>query len=480
MKTLDQLLQNNEAFSSYGNLETEIAHISIDSRTVEKDGLYIAIAGSNSDGHAFIDHAIENGAVAVVCEHLPNEQKKGVTYIQVPNTRETTGYIASAFYDHPSREITLIGVTGTNGKTTVATLVYQFLQLLGKLSAVLSTAGDFFDDKKLEVTRHAPTSIEIVEFNRILRQLVDAGCEYVAFEVSSHALDQGRIAGLDIDVAIYTNLSQDHLDYHKTMENYASAKKKLFDNVTPKAKAVVNIDDSYGKYMVEDTQAEIFYYSVENGKWKVENYNAQGSTLINNDREYHLPLLGTFNIYNTLAAAQALLALGFEEKEVLDHIENLKPITGRAEIVNHPSGVVGVVDYAHTADGLENILTSLQNVLTEDQKLITIIGCGGDRDTTKRKPMADMALKYSDYSIFTSDNPRTEDPEKIIDMMCEGLEESESWTRITDRAEAIAHALGYAQPNDVIVMAGKGHEDYQEINGVKYPFSDKHIFLSIN
>lgn len=478
MKTLNQLLQNIDILDSYGDLGKEISNISIDSRTIEPGGLYIAIKGSEVDGHAFIDSAIEKGATAIVCEYLPTERVEGVSYVQVENSRKATGYIASAFYNNPSRDITILGVTGTNGKTTVATLVYQFLQLLGKSSAVLSTAGDFFNEKKLEVARHAGTSVEVIELNRVLRELVDAGCEYVACEVSSHALDQERTAGVHIDVGIFTNLSQDHLDYHGTMENYAEAKKKLFDQLDPGTKAVINVDDEYGAYMAKDTQADVSLYSLKNGDWKVESYNAQGSVLSIKDKEYRLPLLGAFNIYNALAAARALIALGFSEDEVLGNLHNLKPITGRAEIVNHQSGVTGVVDYAHTPDGLENILASLRDVLTEEQRLVTVIGCGGDRDTTKRKPMAEIALQYSDYSIFTSDNPRSEDPESIIDMMCEGLAESDSWTRISDRREAIAYALEHAQPNDVVLLAGKGHEDYQEINGVKYPFSDREVFLN--
>lgn len=475
MKTLNELLQDITILESRGNLEIGITHISIDSREMEKGSLYIAISGGSHDGHAYIASAIEKGAVAIVCEKIPEHTLENITYIRVENSRMATGHIASAFYNHPSRDIKIIGVTGTNGKTTVATLVYQFLQLLGKSSALFSTAGDYFNKKELEVSRHAGTSVEIIEFNRVLRQLVDAGCEYVACEVSSHALDQERIAGLSIDVGVFTNLSQDHLDYHHTMEAYAAAKKRLFDSLSPESYAIMNLDDKYSEYMSRDIQAQVCTYSLN----QIDScaYTSSGAHMIIDGTEYHLPLIGKFNVYNTLAAIESLVAFGFARKEILQHTHKIQPIKGRAEIVKHPEGITGIVDYAHSPDGLENILTAVRTSMEPGERLITIIGCGGDRDTTKRKPMGDIARMYSDHAIFTSDNPRTENPEHIIDMMCEGLGISEKWTRITNRAEAIACALEHAQPGDVVLMAGKGHEEYQEIMGVKHPFSDREVFL---
>jgi len=478
MKNLNTIIQSFETLETIGDTDVNISYISIDSRDMQDGGLYIAIPGDTVDGHTYINGAIENGAIAVVCQNIPEKKDDSVTYISTVDTRVATGHIASAFYGNPSAEITLVGITGTNGKTTTAILTYQLLQLLSKSSAVLSTAGDFFNGNEFLVHRAAPTSLEIIEFNRVLRQLVDEGCEYCTFEVSSHALDQHRIAGLNMDVGAYTNLSQDHLDYHKTMENYATAKKKLFDLLPAGAHAIMNTDDDYAEFMSRDTKATIHPYGMNQVTDVL--YTTGGVDLTIDNHNYHLPLLGKFNVYNTLAAIESLAAIGFDKKEILKHIKNLQPIAGRAEIAQHPSGITGVIDYAHTADGLENILTALRDVMTDKQRLITVVGCGGDRDTTKRKPMAEMAMRYSDYSIFTSDNPRGENPEDIITMMSEKLEPSEKWTRVTSRADAIAHAIEYATPDDVILIAGKGHETYQEIQGVKHPFSDSDIFLNLS
>ena len=474
---LSILLQAIEPIRVVGSSDKEIRSIAFDSRKVEQGSLFVAQVGTAVDGHTFIDKCVAQGAAAVV---LSDESYmgdvEGVTYILVDNTDRALGLIASEWYGRPSEQLTLVGVTGTNGKTTIATLLYKLVRALGHKAGLLSTVCNYIEDEAVPATHTTPDAIEL---NGLLRRMVDAGCEYAFMEVSSHAIAQQRVAGLDFDGALFTNLTRDHIDYHKTFDNYRDTKKKLFDGLKKTAFAVTNKDDKNGLVMTQNCKAQVTSYSTRT----LADYKAQileegfdGMLLSINGQEVFVPLVGRFNVSNLLCIYGAALCLGFEPMEVLRVLSTLKPVNGRFETIHSPKGWTAIVDYAHTPDAVDNVIQTIREILDNGQKgkLITVIGCGGNRDKGKRPMMAQIAKKGSEQLILTSDNPRDEEPAAILKDMTDGLTEEElrSTLVIEDRAAAIQTACTLAQPGDVILVAGKGHEDYQIIKGVKHHFDD--------
>jgi UDP-N-acetylmuramoyl-L-alanyl-D-glutamate--2,6-diaminopimelate ligase len=463
-----------------GSTEIDITNIQFDSRKVEKGSAFIATRGTASDGHNFISMAIERGAVAVVCEELPTEIAANITYLQVGNSAEALGKMASAWYGFPSTKLKLIGVTGTNGKTTIATLLYNLFSKLGYKTGLLSTVCNYIDGKAIEATHTTPDALAL---NELLQQMLDAGCEYVFMEVSSHAVEQRRIAGLDFDGGIFTNLTRDHIDYHLTFENYLKAKKRFFDELPSDAFALTNADDKNGLVMLQNSKATKYSYSLRSMaefKTKILEHGFEGMLLEINDIEVNVPFIGRFNASNLSAVFGAAILLGQDKMEVLRIISSLHSVSGRFETFHSPTGYTAIVDYAHTPDALTNVISTINQILEGNGRLITVVGCGGNRDKGKRPMMAREAANGSWKSIFTSDNPRFEEPQDILNDMLAGLdpvEKSKSLT-ILDRKEAIRTACALAQAGDVVLVAGKGHEDYQIIHGIKHHFDDREVVKS--
>ena len=487
---LKDIIVNCNLVELKGDKDIEIDKVSFDSREVAPGTLFFAVKGTQTDGHAYIENALDKGASAIVCEQLPKALREKVTYILVDNSAYVLGVAASNFYGNPSRSLKLTGVTGTNGKTTIATLLYRLFTDAGYACGLLSTIENIVDHEVIPSTHTTPDPIEL---NALLRKMVEHGCEYAFMEVSSHAIDQHRIAGLQFAGGIFTNLTHDHLDYHKTMANYRNAKKKFFDDLPANAFALTNLDDKNGAVMLQNTKAHKLGYALKHDadyKGMVLESHFDGMLMKVNGVELYTRLVGGFNASNILAIYGAALALGFDKDELLVEISKLNGANGRFDMVHSDSGIVGIVDYAHTPDALENVLKTINEVKVESGKwkvensplstfhlplIITVVGCGGNRDASKRPEMAAIAVKLSDRVILTSDNPRNEDPEEIIRQMKEGIEPGDlsRVLSITDRREAIRTAVALAQKNDIILLAGKGHEDYQIIKGEKRHFDDK-------
>ena len=480
---IKEILVNCNLLDLVGDKDIDITKVSFDSRDVDSGTLFFAVRGTQTDGHAYIEKAVEQGAIGVVCEKLPKTFKEGVTYIRVDDSAHVLGVAASNFYGNPSKSLKLTGVTGTNGKTTIATLLYRLFTDAGYACGLLSTIENIVDHEVIPSTHTTPDPVEL---NALLRKMVDHGCEYAFMEVSSHAIDQSRIAGLHFAGGIFTNLTHDHLDYHKTMANYRNAKKRFFDDLPSSAFALTNLDDKNGNVMLQNTKAKKLSYALKHDadfKGIVLESHFDGMLMKVNNTELYTRLVGGFNASNILAIYGAAVALGFDKDELLVEISKLHGANGRFDMVHSDCGIVGIVDYAHTPDALENVLKTINEVMktenaqrsTLNAQLITVVGCGGNRDTTKRPEMAAVAAKLSDKVILTSDNPRNEDPDEIIRQMKEGLsaDDMRKVLSITDRREAIRTAVMLAKKGDIILLAGKGHEDYQIIKGEKRHFDDK-------
>lgn len=472
---LKELLLDIKVLASVGNQEPEITGIEFDSRKVAPGYLFVATRGTAADGHDFIAAAIEKGAVAVVCEQMPEQTVNKVAYVRVANSAEALGFLASAWYGYPSSKLTLVGVTGTNGKTTIATLLYQLFRALGNKTGLLSTVCNYVDDLEVEATHTTPDALNL---NALLHQMVEAGCTYAFMEVSSHSVEQGRIAGLKFDGGVFTNLTRDHIDYHLTFENYLKAKKKFFDQLSEDSFALTNADDKNGMVMLQNTKAKKYTYSLRglaDFKTKILEHSFEGMLLDMNDKEVNVSFIGKFNASNLSAVYGAAVLLGADEMETLRIISSLKSVSGRFETLHAPSGFTAIVDYAHTPDALNNVISTINQILQGSGRLITVVGCGGNRDKGKRPMMAREAVDGSWKAILTSDNPRFEDPQEILKDMTDGLDAVQRTKALTivDRREAIKTACALAQPGDVVLIAGKGHENYQIIQGVKHHFDDR-------
>ena len=478
---LNELLKNVESLNIIGDVNVEITGVNIDSRRIEKGHLFVAIPGTVTDGHKFIPKAIELGAAAVLCEIIPEEETAGVTYIKVASTEDAVGKVATLFYGDPSRKLKLVGVTGTNGKTTIATLLYNMFRKFGHKCGLLSTVCNYIEGEAIPADHTTPDPIEL---NRLLAQMVDAGCEYAFMECSSHAIAQKRIGGLKFAGGLFTNLTRDHLDYHKTFENYSDAKKAFFDGLDKDAFAITNADDKNGMIMVQNCKAQVKTYSTRtmaDFKAKIIECHFEGMYLDINGKEVGVQFIGKFNVSNLLAVYGAAVMLGKKPEDILLILSTLKSVNGRLEPIHSPEGYTAIVDYAHTPDALENVLNAIHEVLNGNGKVITVCGAGGNRDKGKRPIMAQEAVKQSDKVIITSDNPRFEEPQDIINDMLAGLDQKQmkKVLSIVDRREAIRTACMLAEKGDVILIAGKGHEDYQEIKGVKHHFDDKEVVKEI-
>ena len=477
MKLLKDILYKAGLVKVAGPTDVEITGITLDSRTVSPGCLFVAIKGAASNGHHFIEFAVADGARAVVCEQMPSELTEGVTYIKVHDSSLALGVIASNYFDNPSQKLHLVGVTGTNGKTTIATLLYKLYRELGYHVGLISTVRNMVDVEIIPSTHTTPDAIAL---NELLQRMVERGCTYCFMEVSSHAIVQNRTSGLVFEGGIFTNLTHDHLDFHKTFDAYLKAKKQFFDNLPASSFALSNADDRNGKVIVQNTKASKKFYSIRSvGEFKcriIEN-SFEGLQLNIDGNDIWCRLVGTFNAYNLLAIYSAAVLLGEEPLNALTVLSKLDPAEGRFDTFRSPSGIIAIVDYAHTPDAILNVLDTLADIRTGKEKIITVIGAGGDRDKTKRPEMACIAAERSDHLILTSDNPRSEDPEEIINQMKNGLKSSDTHKvlAITNRLEAIRTACTLAQPGDIVLVAGKGHEKYQDIKGVKYPFDDKKV-----
>lgn len=476
---IKELLTGAGVLSIEGTAELEIGKICFDSRQVTPGSLFAAVRGTSADGHQFIQKAAETGAVAIVCEEYPAVMQDGVTYIKVENSAEALGVIASNFYGNPSDKLRLTGVTGTNGKTTVATLLFRLFEELGYKAGLISTVENYIHNTVVPSTHTTPDPISL---NQLLAEMVDAGCDYCFMEVSSHAVVQHRISGLKFAGGVFTNLTHDHLDFHKTFRAYLEAKKGFFDGLGKDAFALVNADDKNGAVMLQNTGAWQKTYALKNMgdfKAKIIENELSGLLLDIEGQEVWFKLVGSFNAYNLLAVYGTALLLEQDKAKVLTVLSRLTGAEGRFDYVTAPSGIIGIVDFAHTPDAVQNVLSTIHDIRKGTEQVITIIGCGGDRDKTKRPVMAQVACDWSDKVILTSDNPRSEDPQEIIREMEAGIspENKRKALTITDRREAIKTACHFAKPGDIILLAGKGHEKYQEIKGVKYPFDDKKILI---
>jgi UDP-N-acetylmuramoyl-L-alanyl-D-glutamate--2,6-diaminopimelate ligase len=480
VKLLKDILYKAGIEEVIGSTNVAIENICIDSRQAKKFSLFIAVKGTAVDGHKFIDTAIEQGSLAIICEDLPENLIKEVNYIQVKNSRFAAGVIAANFYDNPSEKLKLVGVTGTNGKTTVTTLLYELFKNLGYKTGLLSTVRNLIDGEVIEATHTTPDPISL---NELLAEMVERGCEYAFMEVSSHALDQHRVAGTEFAGAIFTNISHDHLDYHETFDKYIAAKKMLFDMLPSNAFALTNLDDKNGEVMVQNTKAKIITYglrSMADRKAKILENNLTGLILNIDGQEVITRLIGSFNAYNVLSVYGAAIELKEEKLQILTTLSNLHSPDGRFQFIKTDNNILGIVDYAHTPDALDNVISTIHGLRTGNEKLITLVGCGGDRDKDKRPEMARIAAEGSNKVILTSDNPRSEDPNTIIEDMKVGLDPvlKRKAVSIVDRAEAIRTACMLAEPGDIILVAGKGHEKYQEINGVKHDFDDMEVLTT--
>ncbi len=477
MKNLNNILADIHVINILGNSDIGIAALHFDSRRITKNSLFIATRGTQVDGHTYIEKAIELGATAIICEEFPAETKASVCYIKVTNSQTTLGLLASVWYDHPSKKLKLVGVTGTNGKTTIATLQYELFTQLGYHTGLISTIENKIGDNTIVSTHTTPDALSI---NKLLTDMVEGGCSHCFMEVSSHALDQGRTAGLDFDGAIFTNLTHDHLDYHIDFASYLKAKKIFFDQLKKDAFAITNLDDKNGLVMLQNCKAEKLSYTLKSiGDYKariIEN-QIEGLHLSINNKDVWFRLTGTFNAYNLLAIFASAIQLNEDENEVLSILSNLKSVNGRFEHLVSKNGIIAIIDYAHTPDALLNVLNTIKDIKQANENIITVIGAGGDRDKRKRPEMARIAAMLSKQVILTSDNPRFEDPETIISDMKAGLSDSENLNTlaITNREEAIKTAFLMAKPKDFILIAGKGHETYQDTKGVKQHFDDKEV-----
>ncbi len=481
MMQLDKILAGVKVLKMEGSGKISVSSVVLDSREVSTGALFVAVTGSQTDGHKFIGMAVEKGAVAVVCEVLPEKRAEQVTYIQVGDTSFALGFMASNFFDHPSRSLKLVGVTGTNGKTTIVTLLHRLFLQLGYKAGLLSTIINKVQDREIKTERTTPDAITI---NKVLKEMVDEGCEYAFMEVSSHAVVQERIAGLQFAGAVFTNITHDHLDYHKTFQEYIKAKKKFFDDLPATAFALVNADDRNGEVMLQNTAARKYRFALKtmaDFKGRVLENEIEGLKMRIDDEELYSLLVGGFNASNLLAIYSVARLLGQQKAEVLPVLSTLRGAEGRFEVLRSNAGVTAIVDYAHTPDALKNVLETLKSVRGGDSRLTTVVGAGGDRDKTKRPLMASIAAQLSDRVILTSDNPRTEDPDAILADMMTGIDPVQKrYTMvIRNRSEAIKTAVNLSGKGDIILVAGKGHEKYQEIRGVKYPFDDKKILKEL-
>jgi UDP-N-acetylmuramoyl-L-alanyl-D-glutamate--2,6-diaminopimelate ligase len=479
---LNEVLYGINICSVSGSTEININDLQIDSRKVGPGSCFIAIKGSAIDGHQFINQSIESGAIAIVCEKLPTDLKKNVSYVQVKDAAIAAGMMSHRYYGEPSLKLKLIGVTGTNGKTTIATLLWKLFTTLGYRCGLISTVQNQIGKDVLQATHTTPDAINI---NALLKKMVDTGCSYVFMECSSHAIHQQRIAGLNFTGAIFTNITHDHLDYHQTFDNYIQVKKSWFDHLPASAFAISNADDRRGMVMLQNTLAKKYFYSLKTMaefKGKILENTLAGLHLLVNDADVYFRLIGEFNAYNLLAVYGAAICLGEDKQIVLEKLSSLTGAEGRFEyIVSNKEKIIGIVDYAHTPDALLNVLATIKKLKQGNEHVITVVGCGGNRDKTKRPVMAEVACEYSDKVMFTSDNPRNEDPVQIINEMEKGVSvvQRKKYLSIPDRKEAIKTAISLALPGDIVLLAGKGHEKYQEINGVKHDFDDKKILKEI-
>lgn len=479
MKKLSDILEKLKVQEIKGNTEVIIHQLSQDTReSFPEKTLYFAVRGTQVDGHDLIQEAVNKGAIAIVCERLPIQCDNHVTYVVVSDSKKAMGEMASAFYDNPSEQLQVIAITGTNGKTTTISYIAQLLKSLGKKVLLLSTAGDFFDGKEISIARKAVSSLEVIEFHKLLRTFVNQGAEYCCLEATSHGLDQHRLAGIDIDVALFSNITQDHLDYHKTFEHYVQSKALLFSGLKKEAIVIGNKDSNFFDDMFSKTLAKKVSYGKDNDyadySFSIKKSSLFGTDILLNNDKISVPIIGEFNIYNVILAYITLKEMGYNDKEIQSIISSLKGVPGRLESIPNISNILALVDYAHTPDALENVLKTLKEL--PHKSIITVIGCGGDRDRTKREPMTRIAQELSDIVFYTSDNPRTEDPEQIFDDMKKGVDTTkENYTFLVDREEAIKQAVSCAQPSDIILVAGKGHEDYQIIGTEKKHFDDREM-----
>jgi len=478
---LSLLTQNIRVNIQQGSLETDIQSLCFDSRKAAPGCLFVAQRGTQSDGHAYMTDVAAKGASAIVCEELPAILNPNVTYLLVDDSNEALGLLASNWYGRPSSHLKLVGVTGTNGKTTIATLLYQLFMKLGHKSGLLSTVCNYIDQEELHATHTTPDALAI---NELLARMVEAGCEYAFMEVSSHSIDQRRIAGLQFVGGIFTNITRDHLDYHLTFDNYLKAKTRFFDDLPANAFALTNADDKNGRVMMQNCKASVHDYSVQrmaDFMGKVLESHFEGMQLTINQREVMVQFIGRFNVSNLLAIYGTACLLGQNPETVLLILSTLKPVSGRLEFMRSPSGFLSIVDYAHTPDALKNVLGTINDLIQDQGRVISVVGAGGNRDKGKRPLMAKEALAGSDKVILTSDNPRFEEPQDILNDMLAGVEivDQKRVLTIIDRKEAIRTACMLAQPGDVVLVAGKGHEDYQDVKGVKYPFDDKKVIADV-
>ncbi|RGU37412.1 UDP-N-acetylmuramoyl-L-alanyl-D-glutamate--2,6-diaminopimelate ligase [Alistipes indistinctus] len=473
MRMLDKLLQGVEVRSLVGDGTVAVGRLEFDSRKVVPGTLFFATRGTQADGHAYIPAAAAAGAAAVVCEELPAERPAGVTFVQVPDSTVALGQVASAFYGHPSRRLKLVGVTGTNGKTTTATLLYRMFRRLGYKAGLISTVVYCVDDREIPSTHTTPDSIRL---NAMMAEMVEAGCDYCFMEVSSHSLVQHRTAGLAFVGGIFSNITHDHLDYHKTFAEYIRAKKLFFDGLPAGAFALTNADDRNGMVMVQNTKATVKTYALQSFadfRCRIVETLLDGMLLNLDGSEVWVKFLGRFNAYNLTSVYATALLLDARRDEVLRILSDLTSVDGRFEPIHSKEGVTAIVDYAHTPDALQNVIGTINEIRKKDQRLYVVVGCGGNRDATKRPEMAKIAVDGSDMAVLTSDNPRLEEPGAIIEQMKSGLEPSARYLAITDRREAIKAAVALARPGDIILVAGKGHETYQDVGGVKHHFDDR-------
>jgi UDP-N-acetylmuramoyl-L-alanyl-D-glutamate--2,6-diaminopimelate ligase len=481
VKRLKDILYRVSIEAVHGATDLAISKIEFDSRKVESNTAFVAIKGTLSDGHDYIEKAIALGANVIVCEHFPETIAQGITFVQVNDTNEALAFLSANFYDNPSEKIKLVGVTGTNGKTTIASLLYQLFKNAGYKVGLLSTVKIMVDTEEFKATHTTPDSLTL---NYYLDQMVQEGCEFCFMEVSSHGIHQKRTAALHFSGGVFTNLSHDHLDYHNTFAEYRDVKKSFFDYLPKSAFAISNSDDKNGVVMLQNTKAKKITYALKSYadyKAQILENQLSGLLLKINDNEVWVKLIGSFNAYNLLAIYAVAVELGIEQFEALRLLSELESVSGRFQFIVSDSKITAIVDYAHTPDALENVLQTIENIRTKNEQLITVVGCGGDRDKTKRPVMANIASTLSDKAIFTSDNPRTENPEIIIQEMEQGVEPQnfKKTISILDRKQAIKTACQLANPNDIILIAGKGHETYQEINGVKYDFDDLQIVTEL-
>jgi UDP-N-acetylmuramoyl-L-alanyl-D-glutamate--2,6-diaminopimelate ligase len=477
MQILQEILKDVEIIDIKGAKEVAVHAITFDSRQVREGVLFVAVRGVQTDGHDYIEQASRANAVAIVCEQLPEIYSENITYVLVKDSGEALGKMASAFYGHPSHKIRLVGVTGTNGKTTSVTLLHKLFRELGYNVGLLSTVQNQINEEVIPSTHTTPDAVKL---NELLALMVKAGCSYCFMEVSSHAMVQKRVAGLRFAGGVFTNISHDHLDYHKTFDEYIKAKKLFFDVLPKGAFALINADDKRGTVMVQNSKADVHYYALRKAvefKGRIIDNTIQGLHMEVNDQEIWCKLIGAFNAYNLLGAYGVAILLGEDPTETLTVLSSLSSAAGRFDYVVSDNQITGIVDYAHTPDALENVLSTIQQIRNPNQKVITLIGCGGNRDAAKRPLMADIACRFSDKVILTSDNPRFEEPQSILEDMQKGVKplDFKKTLSVLDRKEAIKTACMLADSNDIILVAGKGHETYQEIKGVKYDFDDKQV-----